>query len=147
MPEPQPQSWRSACPVNIALEILGDHWTLLILRDVLLFQRSTFKDFQESPEKIASNILADRLKKLQQHGILESHRSESDARVIAYRPTTKGLDLLPVLIELILWTDRYEETGAPRRSIARLRRAPHEVIAEIKAAFADPTKVAKRSGK
>ncbi|MEZ6105853.1 MAG: helix-turn-helix domain-containing protein [Pirellulaceae bacterium] len=146
MPEPQPQSWRSACPVNIALEILGDRWTLLILRDVLLFQRSTFKDFQESPEKIASNILADRLKKLQQHGILESHRSESDARVIAYRPTTKGLDLLPVLIELILWTDRYEETG--RRADRLLGSdAPHEVIAEIKAAFADPTKVAKRSGK
>lgn len=124
--------WRSGCPLNVALEIFGDRWTLLILRDLVFKQFSTFRQFQESGEGIATNILSDRLKKLQEHGIIASRRSESDARVIEYRPTAKGLDLLPVLIEMILWAARYEKTAAPAGILRRMRSDRDAVIGEIR---------------
>jgi DNA-binding HxlR family transcriptional regulator len=127
--------WRSMCPLNIALELVGDRWTLLILRDLLIKQFSTFKQFQESGEGIATNVLTDRLKKLQERGIIAGERSKEDSRVISYRPTERGLDLLPAMIELIIWADRYEETAAPpkvRREITQDRRA---FIQKVRARF------------
>jgi DNA-binding HxlR family transcriptional regulator len=112
---------RSSCPLSIALEIFGDKWTLLILRDLLFKQATSFKDFQASDEQIASNILADRLSRLSAAGIVSSARSPDDARVILYRPTSKGLDLLPVLVEAILWAARYEQTAAPAKLLKRMR--------------------------
>lgn len=124
---------RSRCPLNIALEVFGDRWTLLILRDLLFKQFSTFRQFQDSGEGIATNILADRLKKLVDQGIIDSARSSSDARVISYRPTEKGLDLLPVIIEMIVWADRYEDTAAPPHMVRRLTHDREGLIAEIRA--------------
>lgn len=112
---------RSGCPLSIALELFGDKWTLLILRDLLFKQATTFKDFQSSDEQIASNILADRLTRLTAAGIVTSSRSPDDSRVILYRPTNKGLDLLPVLVEVILWSARYEQTAAPAKLLKRMR--------------------------
>lgn len=85
-----------------------------VLRDLLLKQLTTFRDFQQSGEGIASNILSDQLKKLIAAGIIWSEQSADDARVLNYRPTAKGLDLLPVIIEMIIWADRFEETAAPQ---------------------------------
>jgi DNA-binding HxlR family transcriptional regulator len=116
----KPCDWRSKCPLNIALELVGDRWTLLILRDLLIKQFSSFKQFQESGEGIATNVLTDRLKKLVECGIIASERSAEDARVVTYRPTERGLDLLPVIIEMIIWADRYEETAAPPKIMRRL---------------------------
>lgn len=124
---------RSQCPLNVALEIFGDRWTLLILRDLLFKQFSTFRQFQESGEGIATNILADRLKKLVDQGIIDSERSLTDARVISYRPTEKGLDLLPVIIEMIVWANRYEDTAAPPHMVRRLTDDREGLIAEIRA--------------
>lgn len=112
---------RSGCPLSIALETFGDKWTLLILRDLLFKQATTFKEFQSSDEQIASNILADRLARLTTAGIISSARSPDDSRVILYRPTSKGLDLLPVLVEVILWSARYEQTAAPAKLLQRMR--------------------------
>ena len=126
---------RSDCPLSIALEIFGDRWTLLVLRDLLFKRLSTFRDFEESGEGIATNVLADRLKKLQEQGIIEGRRSEHDARVITYRPTAKGLDILPAIIEMILWAARYEETAAPPKVLRRLTHDREAFIAEIRSQF------------
>lgn len=129
---------RSDCPLSIALEIFGDRWTLLILRDLMFKKLRTFKEFQESGEQIASNILANRLQRLQEQGIVAGERSSSDARVVAYRPTAKGLDLLPVLVEIVLWSARYEKTAAPRKLLERMSKDRDGFIREIRQRFAEP---------
>lgn len=127
---------RSDCPLSIALEIFGDRWTLLILRDLMLKGLRTFKEFQESGEHIASNILSVRLHQMQGLGIVTGERSPTDARVVTYRPTAKGLDLLPVLVEIVLWSAHYEKTAAPRKLIERMRKDREGFIREIRERFA-----------
>ncbi|MBL8825357.1 MAG: helix-turn-helix transcriptional regulator, partial [Planctomycetaceae bacterium] len=116
-------------------EIFGDRWTLLILRDLLFKQCSTFREFQASDEGIATNILADRLKKLQLEGIIEGRKSPDDARVISYRPTAKGLDLLPAILEMIVWAARYEKTAAPPKVLRRIAQDRESFIAEVRRQF------------
>lgn len=128
---------RSDCPLNVALEVFGDRWTLLILRDMLFKQFTTYKEFQDSGEGIATNVLADRLKMLQEQGIIVGERSASDARIICYRPTTKGLDLLPVMVEMIIWADQYEDTAAPAKIIRRLKTDRTGFISEIRKKLSD----------
>ena len=127
---------RSDCPLSIALELFGDRWTLLVLRDLMFKRLKTFKEFLDSGERIASNVLADRLRRLQEHGIIDSVRSTTDARVVIYRPTAKGLDLLPVLIEMVLWSARYEKTAAPAKMIERMSTARKGFIQHIRGQFA-----------
>ena len=91
--------------------MLGDRWSLLILRDMMLRGFSTFKEFLASYEGIATNILADRLKRLIAHGIVTAERDPSDGRKLIYVLTAKGLDLAPVLTEMVLWAAKHEETG------------------------------------
>ncbi len=130
-----PSGRRSDCPLSIALELFGDRWTLLILRDLLLKGFTTFKQFQQSGEGIATNILTDRLKRLQNAGLIVAQRSEADARTIAYRPTPKGLELLPVLIEMVLWAARHEQTAAPEPLLCRMRDDRAGFIAQVEARF------------
>jgi DNA-binding HxlR family transcriptional regulator len=128
---------RSDCPLSIGLEIFGDKWTLLVLRDLMFKGFKTFKEFQGSGEEIASNVLSDRLFRLLEEGIVTAERSKSDARVMAYRPTAKGLDLLPILLEIVLWSARYEKTAAPVKMIERITKDRDSVILEIRRRFAD----------
>ena len=102
---------RSGCPVAVSLEIFGDRWSLLIIRDLMVRGYSTYKDFQQAGEGIATNVLADRLQRLKVAGIISSESASSDARRINYRLTEKGIDLAPVLLELLIWGARHEETG------------------------------------
>ncbi len=95
----------------MSLEIFGDRWSLLIIRDLMVRGFTTFKQFQQSGEKIATNILSQRLETLTQAGIIEAERGE-DARRVHYRLTPKGIDLAPVLLELLIWGARHEKTGA-----------------------------------
>ena len=88
---------KSDCPVHFALEVFGDAWTLLIIRDLMFKGRTTYNEFLESGEGIASNILADRLRKLESAGVVEKRRDPSDARRFIYRLSAKGIDLAPVL--------------------------------------------------
>ena len=134
---PAKSDWRSSCPLNIATEVFGDRWSLLILRDLIFKRLSTYKEFQESDEGIATNILANRLKYLQEQRIIARERSPDDARVICYRPTMKGLDLLPLMIEMILWADQYEDTAAPAKIIRCLKHDREAFIAEIRKQFAN----------
>ena len=93
---------RCGCPVSIALEKFGDRWSLLIIRDLMVRGYTTFKQFQNSGEGIATNILATRLKKLKAAGIITAESEVQDARRVHYRLTEKGIDLAPVLLELLL---------------------------------------------
>jgi DNA-binding HxlR family transcriptional regulator len=137
MRNPQSADRRSGCPLSIGLEIFGDKWTLLILRDLLFKKLKTFKEFQESGEHVASNTLADRLQRLQEQGIVTGERSATDARVVTYRPTAKGLDLLPILVEVILWSARYEKTAAPPKLLAKMRANKETFLREIRSQFSD----------
>ncbi len=104
---------RSGCPVNISLEMVGDRWSLLIVRDLMVRGSRTYKDFRSSGEGIATNILADRLRKLQAAGILTAEAEAADGRKVNYRLTKRGIDLAPVVLELLIWGARQEETEAP----------------------------------
>ena len=95
---------RSKCPVNLALEIFGDKWTLLIIRDIMFAGKQTFRELLQSDEKIATNILTDRLRKLEQQGILHAGPDPAHQQKVIYRLTEKGIDLLPVLVEIGNWS-------------------------------------------
>ncbi|MEO8516699.1 MAG: helix-turn-helix domain-containing protein [Flavobacterium sp.] len=98
---------RSECPVSCMLDILGDKWSLLIIRDLIFFNKNTYGDFLKSEEKIATNILASRLQGLEENGILQKlDHPESKAKVL-YTLTQKGIDLLPILLEIHFWADKY----------------------------------------
>jgi DNA-binding HxlR family transcriptional regulator len=105
------QKWRSECPLNASVEILGDRWSLLIIRDMMLRGFRSYKEFLESYEGIATNILADRLQNLIVHGIITAERDPLDGRKLNYSLTAKGIDLAPVLTEMVLWAARHEDTG------------------------------------
>ena len=98
-----PTKPRTSCPINFGLEIFGDKWTLLILRDMLMVDKKTFKEFQASDEGIASNILTDRLLRLEHCGLILQKPSPSDGRRIYYRLTEAGRKLLPALVEIAYW--------------------------------------------
>ena len=93
--------------------MLGDRWSLLIIRDMMLRGFETYKEFLECYEGIATNILADRLRTLVGYGIIKAKRDETDGRRVIYRLTRKGIDLAPVLAEMVLWAATHEETGNP----------------------------------
>lgn len=130
-----PRHRRSGCPISIALELLGDAWSLLIVRDLMFKERRTFNDFLTGGEGIASNILADRLRKLEDAGILEKHRDASDARRFVYRLSPKGIDLAPVLIELVIWSARHETTDAPPTVVRAMRSDRDAFIAGVRRAW------------
>jgi DNA-binding HxlR family transcriptional regulator len=123
---------RSGCPISIALERFGDPWSLLIVRDVMFKGLRTFNQFQRAGEGIASNILSDRLERLEEAGILRKQRDPADGRRFVYRLTAKGLDLAPVLIELVLWSSRYEETDAPRATVKEMRERRATVLRRVR---------------
>lgn len=102
---------RSGCPLNASVEMLGDRWSLLIIRDMMLRGARTYKEFLSCDEGIATNILADRLRKLSAYGIITTKRDPSDGRKVVYLLTPKGIDLAPVLTEMVLWAAGHEETG------------------------------------
>jgi len=134
---------RSACPVNVCLEIFGDRWSLLIIRDLMVRGYRTFKDFQNSGEGIATNVLTNRLRKLQKAGILVAQQEESDGRRINYRLTEKGIDLAPVLLELFLWGARHEQTAAPCALAETMAQKREAILAEVRRRWQqnDPTPV------
>lgn len=123
---------RSGCPVSISLEMLGDRWSLLIIRDLMVRGYRTFKDFQGSFERIATNILADRLRRLEAVGIVSAEKEKTDGRRINYRLTEKGIDLAPVLLDLLVWAARHEETGAPCAVIDNMEKNREQILAEAR---------------
>jgi DNA-binding HxlR family transcriptional regulator len=114
---------KSHCPVNFTLEIFGDKWTLLIIRDMLLLGKRYYGEFMSAEENIATNILADRLSMLEREGFVLKTRDEQHGSKYVYTPTQKALDLLPILVEMILWGAKYDpDTAAPISVVARIKR-------------------------
>jgi DNA-binding HxlR family transcriptional regulator len=112
--------------------MLGDRWSLLIIRDLMVRGYRTFQAFQRSGEGIATNILADRLQKLEAAGILTAEAEESDGRRVNYRLTEKGIDLAPVLLEMLLWAARHERTAAPCSVMAQMETNREWILAEVR---------------
>ena len=112
---------RSPCPIAGALDLVGDRWTLLVMRDLLFYDKRRFADFLASPEGIATNILADRLGRLERCGLIERRRYRDRPPREEYHPTPRGRDLVPVLRELILWGKRHVP-GAAKRPPAGVNR-------------------------
>ena len=110
--------------MNASVEMLGDRWSLLIIRDMILRGFRTYKQFMECYEGIATNILADRLRKLVAYGIIALQKDPSDGRRVIYLLTKKGIDLAPVLTEMVLWAAAHEDTG--NQSLVRQMRADKE---------------------
>lgn len=123
---------RSGCPISIALELLGDAWSLLIVRDLMFKDRRTYNDFLTGGEGIASNILADRLRKLEGANIIEKRRDPEDARRFVYRLSPKGIDLAPVLVELVIWSARHEQTDAPAAVVRVMRSNRAAFLADVR---------------
>jgi DNA-binding HxlR family transcriptional regulator len=118
--------------VSVSLERFGDRWSLLLIRDMMVRGYKTFKEFQESGEGIASNILADRLDRLRAADIVEAEPDEADGRRVIYRLTEKGIDLAPVILELLLWAAKWEETGAPCEVMAQMGTNRGAVLEEVR---------------
>jgi DNA-binding HxlR family transcriptional regulator len=123
---------RSGCPVSMSLERFGDRWSLLIIRDLMVRGFQTFRQFQESGEGIATNILSDRLHKLEAAGVISPEVDEEDGRRVNYRLTEKGIDLAPVVLELLIWGARHEETGASCALIAKMAKNRQAILAEVR---------------
>jgi DNA-binding HxlR family transcriptional regulator len=123
---------RSGCPVNMALEVFGDRWSLLIVRDLMVRGFRTFHDFEHAGEGIATNILAGRLRRLCRAGIVAAEEDARDRRRKNYRLTEKGIDLAPVLLELLIWGAKHEQTGAPAEVIAEMAKNREAVLAETR---------------
>lgn len=130
--------WRSGCPLNASVEILGDRWSLLIIRDMMLRGFRTYKEFLESYEGIATNILADRLRKLEAHGIISTEREPADGRKRIYSLTAKGMDLAPVLTEMVLWASAHEDTGN-QTLVRQIQNDKEQFLAEVRKRWAEKT--------
>jgi DNA-binding HxlR family transcriptional regulator len=110
---------RSDCPVSQSLDIWGDKWSLLIIRDLMIAKQLTYGDFMKAPERISTNILAVRLLQLEDHGLIEKlDHPDSKAKVL-YKLTSKGIDLLPVMIEINLWAEKYFTIPADRKAMLK----------------------------
>ena len=98
--------FRSGCPVASTLDIVGDKWSLLIIRDMLLQGKKTFKDFSISPEKIAPGILSSRLKWLKENKLITKQKLPDNQKENIYLLTEKGIELAPIITEIIFWSDK-----------------------------------------
>jgi DNA-binding HxlR family transcriptional regulator len=124
---------RSDCPINFALELFGDPWSLILIRDIVYFGKKTYGEFLASEEGMATNILASRLAHLEHQDILVKQRSETDKRKEEYVLTEKGLDLIPVLVDMANWSAQYDpHTAAPPAWIALMNAEREKMIRLIR---------------
>lgn len=105
------EHFRSDCPISQILDIVGDKWTLLIIRDIAYFHKHTFNEFLESDEKMASNILSARLKWLEKLGLIIKKKHPASKAKIYYGLSRKGIDLIPILFEMAIWSEKYLKVG------------------------------------
>ena len=128
--------FRSGCPLNASVEILGDRWSLLIIRDMMLRGFRSYTQFLHSYERIATNILAHRLKKLEGYGIIATQQDPLDGRKLIYTLTEKGMGLAPVLTEMVLWAAAHEETQNPEL-IRLIKKDKQKFMASVRQKWLD----------
>ncbi len=123
------------CPIDYALEVFGDRWTLLVLRDLMLSGKRHYRELMTSKEGIATNILASRLKKMEADGLVIRKHKPADKRQVFYELTDKALDLVPVLLEISRWSVIYDKhTAAPPDLMRRYQDDPQQLIADLQEA-------------
>lgn len=127
--------------MSISLERFGDRWSLLIVRDMMVRGFRTFRQFQQAAEGIASNVLADRLRRLEAAGIITAEAEATDGRRVNYRLTEKGIALAPVMLELLVWGTRHEDSEASCTFVDRMEKNRDQVLAEVRRRWLerDPT--------
>jgi DNA-binding HxlR family transcriptional regulator len=133
MPRRRPKLRRSSCPVATALDIFGDKWSLLVIRDLLFTDHRRFGEFAAADEGIASNVLAERLERLECEGIIRREPDPADGRKFVYGLTPKGLDLAPLIVEMVIWAARHEDTGAPPALVREMERDRARFIEGLRA--------------
>jgi len=121
---------KSGCPINLSLELLGDRWTLLIIRDLVFAGKRHFREFLLSDEGISSRTLAERLQTLQDEGILTRSEDPTHGLKAIYRLTEAGIDLLPVLATLGAWGSRHRKADSDLAGIAEALSAGGEAALE-----------------
>lgn len=126
------RKYRSHCPINFAQEIFGDKWSLLIIRDLMFKGKKHYSEFLSSDEKISTNILANRLEKLEANGLITKAIDNENNSKNIYALTQKGIDLLPMLLEMIAWSTKHDdETGTPAEFIQKLEKDKESLIREL----------------
>lgn len=129
---------RSDCPISFALEIFGDRWTFLIVRDLMFKKKHFYGEFLLSEEGIATNILSDRLSLLEKNGIVSKSSDPSHKQKIMYSLTQKGIDLVPVLVEVIIWSAKYDKnSAAEKKFIKAVKKDKVGLIAKISSRLVD----------
>jgi len=123
---------RSHCPINFTLEHFGDKWSLLIIRDLMFKDKRHYNEFLESDEKVSTSVLGDRLKMLEELGIISKREDDIKKSRIKYSLTPKGLDMLPVLIDMIIWGGFYDDkTEAGKIFLAQATKNREYLISSI----------------
>lgn len=123
---------RSNCPINFILETFGDKWTLLIVRDLMFKGKATFGEFLESEERISTNILADRLSRLEEHEIVEKAVAQDKKSKLIYTLTAKGKDLLPIMLEITAWSTKHDsQTNTPPGFLDDFKSSRQRMIAKM----------------
>ena len=126
------QKRKSDCPINFALEVFGDRWTFLIVRDLMFKGKHYYGEFLQMEEKIATNILADRLSLLEEAGIVSRTIDEAHNSKKIYKLTEKGIDMLPVLAEVILWSAKHDkQTAADVKFVRKAKKNREGLFVEI----------------
>ena len=110
---------RSECPISCSLEVWGDNWSLLIIIYLMFKKECTYGDFLKSEEKIATNILASRLQTLEENGVINKLEHPDSKAKVLYKLTQKGIDLLPLMIEINLWAEKYSSIPEDRKAILK----------------------------
>ena len=135
-----PQRNVEKCPITFALDIFGDKWSLIILRDIVFKGKRHYSEFLKSAEKISTNILADRLNRLERESLLTKRRDPDNQAKFVYSLTPKGQDLIPLLLEMIVWSSKYDPQpdapssiiyGAPDNLLERTAGDRESLIDEI----------------
>ena len=111
--------FRSSCPISTTLDILGDKWSLLIVRDMAFKGKNTYGEFLKAGEGIATNVLADKLALLESGGIISKETHPLSKSKILYRLTPKGVDLIPALVEIILWSEKHHNVHEQATAFAK----------------------------
>ena len=128
------QTRRSECPIAYALDLLGDRWTLLVVRDLALKGRTSYGEFLAGGESISTNILAERLARLEAAGVITKQRDPEHGAKYIYRLTNKGVDLVPLILEIIRWSATHDpDTSVSKAYRCRLDRELRTEARQIKA--------------
>lgn len=136
------QKRKSDCPINFALEIFGDRWTFLIVRDLMFKGKHYYGEFVQMEENIATNILADRLLLLEDSGIVLKLPDSAHKSKFIYILTQKGIDLLPVLVEVIMWSAKYDKDSAvDMKFVRQVKRDKKGLLKEISKRLTDELRV------